>query len=376
MDENRDNQAPATESDAAPVPAADPVRKWTFIIAGICVVLIGWYLLADRHTPYTSQARVHALVVPIAPEISGTVADVFVTNNQNVSAGDELLKIDDTRYRLTVETAEADLQSARQSAGASEAAVAAAEAAVGAAVASKVRAERDAERMQRIRDADPGAISQRRLDSAIAAQTVAEKQVESAQANLRKAQQDLGETGEQNVRVLQARSALDQAMVNLQRTTIRAPVDGLVTDVRVERGNFAAAGAPQMTFIAINDIWVQADLTENNLGHIAAGNDVDIAFDALPGKVYTGRVRSIGHGVAVDSAPLGALPTINNDRQWLRDAQRFPVVIDISAVAADERSALRVGSQASVTVYTGGSWILNAIAWLHIRLASLLSYAY
>lgn len=366
-----------TEDEATPPEAGmDPVRKWTLIVLGLCVALITWYLFADRHTPYTSQARVHALVVPIASEVSGTVTEVFVTNNQIVEAGHELFRIDRTRYQLTVETAQADLQSARQSTGASEASVAAAEAAVGAAIAGMVRAEKDAVRLRRIKEEDPGAISQRRIDGAEATLAVTQQQVESARANLRKAQEDFGVSGEQNVRILQAQAALEQAVVNLERTSIRAPVDGLVTDVRVDRGNFAQAGAPQMTFIAVHNVWVQADFTENNLGHLRPGNEVEIAFDSLPGRIYPGRVRSVGYGVDIEAAPLGSLPTIDNNRQWLRDAQRFPVLVDIGALGAEERARIRVGSQASVQAYTGGNWLLNGIAWMFVRIASLLSYAY
>lgn len=354
----------------------DPVRKWTLIITGICVVLIAWYLVADRKTPFTSQSRVHALVVPIASEVSGTVADVLVANNEYVNAGDQLFQIDRTRYELTVETARADLQSARQSTGVSEASVGAAEASVGAAIATMIRAEKDAVRLRRIKEEDPGAISDRRIDSAEATLVVTQEQVETARANLRKAQEDLGDSGEQNVRILQAQAALEQALVNLERTAVRAPVDGLVTDVRLDRGNYAQAGAPQMTFIAIHNVWVQADFTENNLGNIKPGDEVEIAFDALPGEVFDGKIRSVGYGVAVDSAPLGALPTVENNRQWLRDSQRFPVVIDINPISADDAATIRIGSQASVVVYTGSNWLLNSVAWAHVRLASLFSYAY
>ena len=354
-------------------PPMDPVRKWTLYVLGACLVLVVWYLVADRHTPYTSQARVHALVVPVASEVSGTVTDVLVTNNQFVKAGDELFSIDRERYMLTVQTAEADLQSARQATGSATANVSAAEASVGAAIASMVRSKKDFVRLTRIKEEDPGAISVRRLESAEASLIVAEQQVAAARANLQKAKQDLGETGEENVRVLQAQAALEQALLNLERTTVRAPTDGLLTDVRVDRGNFAAAGAPQMTFIAIHNIWVQADFTENNLGHVEPGNSVQISFDALPGKVFNGKVRSTGFGVAVDTAALGSLPTIDNNRQWLRDAQRFPVVVDI---AGEKTSGIRVGSQASVIVYTGDRWILNSIGWLQIRIGSIISYAY
>lgn len=354
-------------------PPMDPVRRWTMYVLGACLVLVAWYLLADRNTPYTSQARVHALVVPIASEVSGTVTDVFVSNNQFVKSGDELFRIDRERYLLTVQTAEADLQSARQATGSATANVAAAEASLGSAIASMIRSKKDFDRLTRIKEEDPGAISIRRLESAEAALTVSEQQVAAARANVQKANQDLGESGEENVRVLQAQAALEQALLNLERTTVRAPTDGLLTDVRVDRGNFAAAGAPQMTFIAIHNVWVQADFTENNLGNIKPDDPVQIAFDALPGRVFDGRVRSTGFGVAVDTAALGSLPTVDNNRQWLRDAQRFPVVVEFTG---QKTNGIRVGSQASVIVFTGDSWILNSIAWLQIRIGSLLSYAY
>ena len=83
----------------------DPVKRWTVIILIICTVLLFWYLRADRVTPMTSQARVHALVVPVAPEVSGTVTSVSVSNNQLVEAGQELFTIDNEQYTLAVKQA-------------------------------------------------------------------------------------------------------------------------------------------------------------------------------------------------------------------------------------------------------------------------------
>ena len=101
------------EADLKPEsPGKDPVRKWTFIILAAVILLLAWYLISDRVAPNTSQARVHALVVPIAAEVSGTVFSVDVGNNQRVEAGQALFHIDSERYRLAVEASEADLQSA------------------------------------------------------------------------------------------------------------------------------------------------------------------------------------------------------------------------------------------------------------------------
>jgi len=372
-----ENEASADESTTIDSkPAMDPVRKWTFILLGACVVLMAWYLIADRVTPYTTQARVHALVVPIAAEVAGRVSDVSVSSNQFVDAGDVLFKIDSERYRLAVATAEANLQSARQATGASAANVDAAEAQLGAARASQRRAEQDAVRLQRIKTEDPGAISERRIESAEATLAVTKSQVGAAEAGLERARQDLGESGDANSRILQAQAALDQAELDLARTTITAPDSGVVTDVRVNRGNFAQAGAPLMTFLATQDIWIQADFTENSLGNIKRGDTVELVFDALPGKVIKGTIRTTGFGVNVDSAPLGSLPTIDNDRNWLRDAQRFSVLVNFELPNADDRLGIRIGAQASVIVYTGDGFLFNTIGKLKMWLVSIFTYAY
>ena len=366
------------QTDAASPPAkqGNPVRLWTFILLGLAIALTFVYLRADRITPYTSQARVHALVIPIAPEVSGTITEVGVGNNQQVQAGEMLFQIDTERYQLAVQNAEANLQAARQSIGASTAGVDAARAQLEIAEANEVRARQDAERLTRIREEDPGAISQRRIEVAEASLASAQASVAAAEANVQRALEDLGDSGDDNTRIQQATAALEQARIDMERASVRAPEDGLVTGVRLDRGNFAGAGRPQMTFIAIDNIWVQADFTENNLGNVRAGNRVDLVFDALPGQVIQGTVRETGFGVAVDSATLGSLPTIRNSREWLRSAQRFPVLIDFDISDPQLRRTLRVGSQVSAVIYTGDYGLFNWLAGLYVSFISVLTYAF
>ncbi len=92
--------------------------------------------------------------------------------------------------------------------------------------------------------------------------------------------------------------------------------------------------------------------------------------------MISGRVRGTGFGVSVDSTPLGSLPTVDNDRQWLRDAQRFPVLVEFPVQGRGDRLNIRVGSQASVIVYTGGNWLFNFVGKVSVRVASLLTYAF
>ena len=364
------------QDSKATAPAKDPVRKWTFIILALCIILTGLYLVADRQTPFTTQARVHAFVVPIAPQVSGNVIGVEVQNNQQVTAGQVLIRIDPTDYELAVASAEATLQVVQQSLDAGMAGVEAAEANVEASKASLWRSEQDAVRMRRIRDEDPGAISQRRIDSAEASFAAAKARVSATKASLESARSALGEIGENNADLLNAQTALDKARVDLERTVLIAPRDGFVTDMRIDQGNFAAASAPLMMFIATHEVWVRADLTENNLGNVKTGDRVELTFDVQPGKIYKGTIRETGYGVQVDSNSLGTLPTIDNQRNWLRDAQRFPVLVDVETNQDPQQIGLRVGSQVSVIVYTGNNKLMNFLGRIYIRAVAVLSYAY
>lgn len=377
---SNDNQAAKPSAQMNPPAAArakDPVKRWTIIILAVCVALVSWYLRADRVTPMTSQARVHARVVPVAPEVSGTVSSVSVANNQVVEADQTLFVIDGERYELAVQQAEAVLEQAYQALGALESNVKAARAALDSATAGMERARLDAERMRRIREQDPGAISQRRLESAEASYAQARGNVEASRANLQAAIEQRGKTGDENAAVLQARSGLDNARLNLERSIVRAPEKGVVTGVQLDKGSFAAAGRPQLTFIATHNIWVQADFKENNLGHIDPGDEVAMVFDVLPGRVVQGTVREIGFGVDVGDPPLGQLPTIRNDKNWLRSAQRYPVLVDFELPTDNNaKTRVKVGSQVTVVIYTGTHPAFNLLGRLVMRLRSLLEYAY
>ena len=370
--------APA-KPEAPPAPRRmDPVRKWVLIFSAFCLLLLAWYMAADRYTPYTTQARVNAFVVPIAPQVAGEILSVDVRTNQAVKKGDLLARIDPVRYELAVASAEAQLALTQQNLKVSSSTVDAAAASLEAAKAGLVKDTQNEARLKRIEAEVPGAISQRSLEWASTSRLEGEAQVESAKANLQKAIEGLGPRDEKNPQLLAARAALDKAKLDLQYTRIVAPNDGLVTDLRVDVGNFAATGQPLMTFVGAQKIWVEANLTENNLGHIKPGDAVDLVLDVWPDKTLRGRVRNITYGVtaAESTSKPGTLPTVQNARDWLRNAQRFPVLIDFEDPAEAAQLGARVGSQVNVLVYTGEHPILNPLGRFLMWLSGLMSYAY
>jgi|SRR5580704_8195756 multidrug resistance efflux pump len=352
-------------------------RRGAIIVLVLILASLLWYFVSDRLTPYTSQARVQAFVVPVAAEVSGTVLKVHVKNNDEVERGQPLFDIDPTQYNIALQRSRSDYESVHLAVNGSIAAVEAAKAALQAAVATDVFSQQDAQRLEQIYKQDPGALSVRRVENAQANRIKARSQVEAAKADLRRAQQAAGQQGEDNAQRLSARAAITKAELDLKRTQVVAPARGTVTDLRTDVGQFAQVGAPAMTLIAIHDLWISADMTENNLGNVKPGDRVAIALDVMPGEVFKGRVRSIGNGISAGKqAQPGALPAIENSRDWLRQAQRFPVAIEFDPSEIGRLRGVRIGGQADVLIYTGDHALMNWLARLFIGVTSYLSYLY
>jgi multidrug resistance efflux pump len=377
---------PPDETTAAPAveepvkdSAGTSVNKGALLLGLVILLSLTWYLLADRFTPYTSQARVQGYVIGVAPKVAGLVTRVWVRNNQEVEAEQRLFEIDPSQYRIALNKAESDLEQARRQVEAGSAGVESARANLHAALANQLKARQDLTRLERLHRDDPGTISVRRLEVSRASLKQATAQVAKAEAEIQRAIEQKGGDDEANNAILKsAESAVAKAKLDLANTVVKAPSRGLITDLRADVGQYAGTGSPVMTLVAIHDVWINAEFTENNLGHLRPGSPVEVLFDALPGRVYSGRVRSIGLGVSVSQPPPpGTLPTIQNSRDWLRQAQRFPVIIGFdTGQDADLRRQLRIGGQTSVIAYTEGQDVLKWLGEAYIRLMSWLSYAY
>lgn len=376
------NKTTSTDGDsssaAPPEPESrrsDPVRVTTWLVALLVVLLFTWYIASDRYAPWTDQARVEGWIVPIAPKVSGRVVEVAVTADQRVAAGDLLARIDPRDYALAVERAESNLDLARQQTGADTAGVESAEAAVAQARADLAKRKADVDRYDRIFQQDPGAISASTRERAAASYAAAQAALEAAEAERERARQQRGATGDDNARLREAEAALEQARIDLAETRLLAPSDGGITNLKIDEGQRATAGTPLMTFVSATDVWVKAYLRENSIGQIEPGDPVEIVLDALPGRVLPGTVASVGFAVSVPSGgAVGEVETVRTSSGWLRDAQRFPVIIRFDDDGA--RGFRRYGGQADVQIYAGENGLLNALGRLWIRLMSVLSYVY
>ncbi len=359
--------------------ATASVRKGASIIGLLILLSLSWYLLADRFTPFTTQARVQGYVVGVAPKVAGVVTQVWVKNNQGVEAGQPLFEVDPSQYQIALERAQSDLENSRSQVDAGTAGVESARANLRAALANKIKAEKDYRRLERLHRGDAGTISVRRLEVSQASLDQARAKVSAAEAQIQQAIEQKGGDDDTNNAILKsAQSAVEKAQLDLANTVVKASSRGVITDLRTDVGQYAGTGSPVMTLVAINDVWINAEFTENNLGHMHPGSPVEILFDALPGQIFQGEVRSIGLGISAGQAqPPGTLPTVQNNRDWLRQAQRFPVVISFDIAQQESlRQQLRVGGQAAVIAYSNEWGLLKMLGKAYIRLKSWLSYAY
>lgn len=359
---------------AASFSRSNPAKPLALLVLLSLAVIAGWYALSDRHAPSSSRAVISANVVQIAPRVSGRVTEVLVADNQVVPAGGTLFQIDDRPYALAVEQARAQLEQAMQSIDASSAQLSATYAQVAQAQASLENAKSENARIEQL--AERGFVAAVRLDASRTQLANAAATLEAARAQSRSAETNLGVAGAENPQVRIAQIALEQAEYNLVSTRVVAPRRGVVTNLQMAPGQFVGAGQPALTFIEDEGVWITADLRENQLAEIDAGDRVTLVFDAHPGRIYEGRVASLGWGINPGRSQVGGLPVNSPSTQWFEPARRMPVRIEIDGGLDAWPQKARVGGNVSVLIHATGGGVVSGIASGFQRVGSWLTALY
>ena len=273
---------------------------------------------------------------------------------------------------MAVKSAEAKLDNTAQQVGARTATVKSAAGRLGMANAQLDRAQRNYNRVQIVLKENPGALSLFDRDQAETTLSQAIEQVASAEADLEKAEQQLGISGSENAQFRAALVTLQEAQLDLAFSTIYAPANGVIESYNLDLGYYSQAGQSMAMFVSTTDLWIEANMKENNISNMDIGDKVELLLDIEPGVIHEGTVRSIGYGVSTGYANRSELPDVESSSGWLRDPQRFPVIISFDNNKLISTS--RLGGQVDVVVYTGDSGLLNTIGSWRIRLNSWLSF--
>ena len=319
----------------------------------VLVAVVVTYVVYQRWTddPWTRDGQVRADIVKIAPRVSGYIVEIAVKDNQFVRKGELLFRIDPSSFQLSVDTAQIQLQQAREDVAALEAGVVAARAMIKQQEAALANARSESGRATRLSKEQAGSVENAQKKAAKLLENRAA--LASSKANLDQARANLGEPGDANVRIREAMVQLEEARLNLSWTSINAPFDGFTTNLDVNEGQFGSAGTPIAAFVDSSSFRVDGYFQESKLKHIKRGNRAIITLMSHPDTELKGVVDSIGYAIdppdiADTEGTSNLVPQIEPTFDWIRLPQRVPVRIRLEDVPEDIQ--LVSGMTASVAI--------------------------
>lgn len=314
-----------------------------------CVVLLlilGYWRYSTLY-PSTDNAYVGANIVHISAQVSGQITEVYVDDHQVVKKGQLLLIIDPRPYQATLMQRQAEVTMAEQYISSTENHIKAAEADVKQRQSEADLAQKNAARILPL--VKKGILPATDGDDAINKVQVSKAAVVQAQSQLNQIIEDLGETGDANAKLQQARANLADAKLDLEHTHIYAPASGVLINFDLRKGTVVSAQRPFALFDIVEDgrWWVDANFKETELGRIRPNQPATIVVDIYPSVEFDGIVEaiSVGSGTA-----FSLLPPENATGNWVKVTQRIPVRIRF--VKPDPHYPLRVGASSTVTIDT------------------------
>jgi multidrug resistance efflux pump len=355
----RDKLAPEPRDHAAHRLSVMPIAV---TLAAVALAALLFWAAWNNYmgAPWTRDATVRAYVVTMAPEVTGRIIELPVADNGYVRKGDLLMAIDPTNFTIAVSQAEAAVQQAQANVRNIDAQMAVQQAQISASVAqldqaqaALVFARQQATRFQTLAQDGWGTVQNaQQFTSQLNQQGAA---VQSAGANLNLVQRQIeslkAQRGGADAAFMQAQAQLRQAQVNLGRTRIVSPVDGYVTNLLAQTGDFANAGANTIAVVDANSFWVDGYFEETNLGPIRVGDPARIKLMGHS-EIVRGHVDSIARAINVANAQPAAqgVANVNPIFTWVRLAQRIPVRVHIDEVPPD--LVLSAGMTATIQIDT------------------------
>jgi len=350
-----------TGTAPAPVAAKGPSRKRLVLGAVALLALAGagygghYWWTTGRYMVSTDDAYVTADITLVSSRVQGYVKDLPAEANSHVDAGQVLMRLDDGDYRLALQSAESKVATMAQTLAridaqveAAQAAVAQAQAGQDAAQAQLVSANANLTRIEGLTDRK--VVAQSQLDTATETQSTAAANLQKAKAAVASAEAQVAVLKAQKAEAEGQRHELEldvaQAKLDLDRTVLRAPVAGTITNIAVRQGDLVQPGVKLAALVPDTGLYIEANFKETQMQGIAPGATVELTFDALPGQSFETTVTSTAPATG---SVFSLLPTDNATGNFTKVVQRVPVRIAIPPQALNT-GALRAGLSAQVDV--------------------------
>ena len=326
-------------------------RTFLLLVVPLAIAMVALHLYA-RGGRYieTENAYVKANVIAITPEVSGRVIWVGAKDNSAAVEGTHLFRIDPEPFRITLDQSEAQLSIVRTEIETLRSTYREAVVAEGRQKDTIRFLELQLKRQRQLRDKRLG--REEHFDQAEYELSLGKREAQSVKEKTRKTLLELGNDPnlavEQHARYRQAITERDRAALDLQRTEVLAPTSGIVSNMKLQAGEYVEAGNPVFTLIQSDPMWVEANLKETQLTHVKVGQIVTVEVDAYPDHKWNATVNTIAPATGAEFA---LLPPQNATGNWVKVVQRIPVQLQIERPAGGP--PLRAGMTAAISVDTG-----------------------
>lgn len=328
------------------------------LLMGIMVII---WRFCDTRYEMTDDAQVEQYLLPINVKVPGYIREIRFTEHQQVMKGDTLVIIDEREYAIALKQAEASLLDARSGRKVVEGTLATATSSATVFDSSIREAELRAEKLSRDYERHVKLLAKNASTPVIVEQYKTELDMAKAKVAALRQQREaacssVGEVSQRRenaeAAILRAEAAVDMARLNLSYTVITAPSDGFVGRRTIEEGQLVAPGQTLTTLIPDTQKWVVANFKETQMARICQGQDVEISVDAIPGKVFPGKVTAIS---TATGSKYSLVPTDNSAGNFVKIQQRVPVRIDFSdTLCIEDSRRMAAGMMCEVSIDVKG----------------------
>jgi len=319
-------------------------------IPALALGVAGYLYVKGGRYISTENAYVKADIVRVSTNIDGQVTEVFVSENQRIAKGEPLFAIDPRPYEKALAGAEADLVAARQRIEALRARYRQGQVSIAAAQEQVSYLKKEFARQDELLKKGVG--TQARFDETEHALNMARRELAGARENNQMVLAELaGEPDiatEQHPDFLHAEAQREMAALNLSYARVSAPAAGVMTKVSLEPGEYVTKGQSMMAIVSTDNLWVEANLKEVDLGNLKVGQKATVILDSLPDVEWSATVDSISPATG---AEFSVLPPQNATGNWVKVVQRIPVRLALASRPGMD--ALRAGLTATIRIDTG-----------------------
>ncbi len=345
-------------------------RQWTLLGMLLGLASIIYFFISDISHPFTPHSRLIYKVITVSPEVSGKVINVAVKNDQKVKKGDVLFYIDPTDYILNLNSAKLKLEQAYEDNKTLDSKIKEAENELNSAEISLKLARDDEDRYLKL---NAIAISKQQVDKAIGDREKNEANVKQLKYNILSLVTQRGLYGDENLQIRKAMNDLAVSRTELNKTTVTSPISGTISNMNLNTGHVVSPGVPLLSIVSDSGV-IYADFREKSLSKLKEKIRAYVVFDAIPGKVFNGKV--IGKDSGVINGQLyadGNLASTEQSDRWIRDAQRIRIYINLDDPLPD---GLTSGARATVQIYSSNDTLTKYLSRLQINVISWLHYIY